>query len=231
MKNCLAVSTFLIVLSALCCGINGGYSYAYNPSTEILDTGTFGITPYIFAPSFNPLNMGSDIELEYGIFSNADITVDAADLTFAPAFSYNFSWVMLRYDFGFNNIAALEASQYLVSPQYHFFWENNKWAFELNILAEFTYTNFSAPVFGAYAAPVYKITKDIFVYLELDPFYTVGQGFSLAVLPGVWFWLGDFGQISLAVTLSDVTGTFTPGAALWYTLTFNLSGKKAADEY
>lgn len=205
-----------------------GRSYAYNPATEMPGEGELVLDPMFWAPSFNPAVAGIDFLTVYGVSGRIDLTVDFANVTAVPGFSYNYSWAMARYDFGGNNIAALEAGQYFISPQYHYFWENDSWAFEVNLLSIFTYTNFNGPAAGAYLAPAYKILPDRFlVYLEFDPFYTAGpgngsNGFTLAVLPGIWYSFGDAGQVSLAVMLGDVTGKFTPGAALWYAVSFNL---------
>jgi hypothetical protein len=189
--------------------------------------GVLSINPSVWAASFSPAYIGGDLIAGYGFSANADMTVDFADATFTPG-SYNFSWIMPRYDLGGNNIIALQAGQYFISPQYHFFRENDSWALEANVLAVFTYTNLNNPVFGAYLAPVYKIVKDVFyVYLEFDPFYTTGSSdFTLAVLPGVWYSFGDAGQFSLAATFGNVTGKFSPGAALWYSVSFNLKPRE-----
>lgn len=222
---------FIQVLSLVIAALSSRgilHSYAYNPSTAIWPEGVLAVTPYLYSPSLDPYTLGMDLEGAYGISKQADLTVDFVDLTLAPQFCYNFSWVMFRYDFGENNIGALEVSQYFISPQYHFFQENDLFAFEANILAQFGYTNFNeGAMYGAYIAPVYKLIENtLYVYLEFDPFYTVGSGFTLAVLPGIWVGLGDAGQFSLAATLSDITGTVTPGVALWYTLDFDLVNKK-----
>jgi hypothetical protein len=204
-----------------------GFSYAYNPINGMTGDGVLAINPFVWAPSFNPAALGSDLDVEYGFSANVDLFVDFADVNYLPSTAYNFSWAMLRYDFGGNNIIALQSSQYFISPQYHFFWENDSWALEANVLADIFYTNLKTPVFGAYLAPVYKIVKDKFsVFLEFDPFYTVGSGFSLAVLPGIWVGFGDAGQLSIAAELNNVTGTLSPGAALWYSVTFNLKPSK-----
>jgi hypothetical protein len=225
--SCKSIKVAAAVMASLSLSVMG-FSYAYNPATGMTGDGVLAINPFVWAPSFKPAALGSDMDVEYGFSANVDLFVDLADVNYLPSpAAYNFSWAMLRYDFGANNIIALQASQTFISPQYHFFWENDSWALEANFLADIIYTNLNSPVFGAYLAPVYKIVKDKFsVFLEFDPFYTVGTGFTLAILPGIWVNFGDAGQLSLAAELNNITGTLTPGAALWYSVTFNLKSSK-----
>ena len=133
-------------------------------------------------------------------------------------------------DFGGNNIIALQAGYSggagLISPQYHFFYENDMLAFEANAYASFLTSSLGTPTLGAYIAPVYKVVKDFFnVYVEVDPAYTVNGLFALSVNPGVWFNFGSAGQISVACTLANVTGTVSPGVAMWYWITFDTKKK------
>lgn len=96
-------------MSALAAPVSG-FSYAYNPDTAMTGDGILSINPFIWATSFNPVAAGGDLVAEYGFSANVDMTIDFADVTFTPA-AYNFSWAMIRYDFGLNNIAALQAGQ------------------------------------------------------------------------------------------------------------------------
>ena len=103
------ILTLSIFMSALAAPVSG-FSYAYNPDTAMTGDGILSINPFIWATSFNPVAAGGDLVAEYGFSANVDMTIDFADVTFTPA-AYNFSWAMIRYDFGLNNIAALQAGQ------------------------------------------------------------------------------------------------------------------------
>lgn len=203
-----------------------GFSYAYNPWTTMTGEGVIAVNPFVFAPTLSPFSLGADLVMSYGILGNLDVFVDFADLSIVPEFGYNFSWGMVRFDLGGNNIIALQASQYAITPQYHFFWENDVIAAEANVYASFTYTDFGAPVIGAYLAPVWKAVKDtLHFYVEVDPSYAVGGSFALNIVPGIWLGLGSAGQFSLGVNLGDVLTGVSPSVGLWYWLTFDTKPK------
>lgn len=207
---------------------NMGHTYAYNLFTTSTGEGIFAVNPFVYAPTLSPFSLGTDPLIAYGITPSLDIFVDLANLSISPAFAYNFSYGMIRYDFGGNNIIVLQASQTFVSPQYHFFYENEMFAAEANIYATFNYSSFSTPLVGAYLAPVLKLVKDTFsFYVEIDPSYAVSTNstFALNIVPGVWIGLGGAGQLSIACLLNNVTGTITPGVGVWYWLTFDTKGK------
>jgi hypothetical protein len=204
------------------------HAYAYNPWTGMTGQGILGINPFVYAPTLDPFSLGADLVMNYGILNNLDVFVDFAGVSILPGFAYNYSWAMVRFDLGGNNILALQASQYAIAPQYHFFWENDMLALEANVYVNFLYASFGTPTIGAYLAPVLKIAKDVFsVYLEVDPSYVVGGGFGLTLVPGIWFGFGSAGQISLGVTLPNLTGGvgLTPGINLWYFVSFDTKGK------
>jgi hypothetical protein len=204
------------------------HAYAYNPWTGMTGAGIIGITPFVYAPTLSPFSLGADLVVNYGILNNLDVFVDLAEVTILPSFGYVFSWGMARFDLGGNNIIALQASQYFISPQYHFFWENDSLALEANVYASFLYSSFGTPVIGAYLAPVWKIAKDTFyAYVEVDPYYTVGGSFALNIVPGLWLGLGNAGQLSLGVTLPNLTGgvAISPAIDLWYYISFDTKPK------
>lgn len=207
--------------------VQKGFSYAYNPWTTMTGEGIIAVNPFVFAPTLSPFSLGADLVMGYGILGNLDVFVNFADVSILPEFTYNFSWGMVRFDLGGNNIIALQASQYSIAPQYHFFWENDIFAAEANVYASFAYADFSTPVIGAYLAPVLKIVKDTLgLYVEVDPCFTVGSGFALNFVPGIWLGLGGAGQLSLAVNLGDVLTEVSPSIGLWYWLTFDTKPKK-----
>jgi hypothetical protein len=205
------------------------HSYAYNPWTGMTGEGILGVTPFVYAPTLNPFSLGADLYVNYGIFNNLDVFVDLAEVTIVPKFGYVFSSGMIRYDLGGNNILALQASQTFIAPQYHFFWENDMLALEANVYASFLYSSFGTPTIGAYLAPVWKIVKDfVYLYLEVDPAYTIKGSFALNLVPGLWFGFGNAGQVSIGVTLPNLTGGvgLAPAINLWYYISFDLKPKK-----
>lgn len=205
------------------------FSYAYNPWTGMTGQGILGFTPFVYAPTLSPFSLGADLFVNYGILGNLDVFVDLAEVAILPNFSYLFSSAMVRYDIGGNNIVALQASQISIAPQYHFFWENDVIALEANAYVSFPYASFGTPTIGAYLAPVWKMIKDaVYLYVEVDPSYTIQGSFNLNVVPGLWFGFGSAGQVSLAVTLPNLTGGvgISPSVNLWYYIAFDLNSKK-----
>lgn len=204
------------------------HAYAYDPWTSSTGEKVLAINPFFYTTSLNPFGLNADLIASYGITANLDVFVNFADLGLAPSFTYNFSWAMIRYDLGGNNILALQASQYLISPQYHFFWENDLFAAEVNVYANFTYTNFGSPTIGAYLAPIVKVIKDVlYFYAEVDPYYQIGGSFGLNIVPGVWLGLGNYGQISLGFSINSVTsGSLSYGINTWYFIPFDFKAKK-----
>jgi hypothetical protein len=227
MKVFQKMSLVLAVAAFLSLGKGIGFSYAYNPWTTMTGDGVIAVNPFLYAPTLSPFTLGADVVMAYGFTSNIDLFVDFAGLTILSNFSYNYSWGMIRYDLGGNNIIALQASQLAVTPQYHFFFENDIFAAEANAYVSFPYISFGTPTIGAYLAPVYKLIKDTFyLYLEVDPSYAVGSSFALNIAPGFWFGLGSAGQISLSCSLGNVlSGSISPSIGLWYWITFSTKGK------
>ena len=228
MKN---VSRFLVFAFVFAGALLQGqkvFSYAYNPWTTMTGQGIIAVNPFVFAPSLSPFSLGADLVMGYGILGHLDVFVNFADLSILPEFSYNFSWGMVRFDLGGNNIIALQASQVAITPQYHFFWENDVIAAEANVYAAFSYADFGSPVIGAYLAPVWKIVKDTLgLYVEADPAYTVGGGFTLNIVPGIWLGLGSAGHFSFSVNLGHVLTGISPSAGLWYWIPFDTNPKKS----
>ncbi|MBI4979714.1 MAG: hypothetical protein HZC28_19710 [Spirochaetes bacterium] len=223
--------------------VPAAHPYAYNPWTTMSGAKNAVINPFVYTTSLNPFGMSIDVLGWYGFTPNFDIAVNAATLSFSSSgFSYGGSWVMPRYDFGNNNIAALQLKMtpsgslmlYDVVPQYQFFWENDVLATELNAYVDVSFvyanTSFSSSVgtkAGLYAAPVFKLFKSLYLFCEIDPAYTFGiaSAFDLAIVPGITILLNEGKhQICVGVPLGNVlhvaggstTVSVTPGIAVWY---------------
>ncbi len=208
-----------ILVSGMIAASVAGHSYAYNPWTTMMGAKTLGINPFVYASSFDPFTMGADLVVSYGFTDNIDLFVDLAGVNLTPEFGYNTSWIMPRIDLGGNNIIAIQAGLTAVSPQYHFFWENDLFAAEANLYVSFAYDSFGTPLIGAYLAPVVKIVKDVLaLYCEVNPSYQVEGSFALNIVPGIFLNMGDAGQLSVGVPLGDVLTGLAPGVGLWYFL-------------
>jgi len=191
--------------------------------------GVVAFSPFVYAPTLSPLSLYSDMVVSYEITANIDLFVNFATIGFAPAFGYSGSWIIPRIDLGANNIIAVQiganptnfGSTFYVAPQYHFFWENDSFAIEANLIAKFVAASIANPSFTFYAAPSLKFAGGIVdVYCEVVPAYTVGGAFSFTVVPGLYFNMEAGGQLSLGVGLGDLTtGTINPGVFLSYIYT------------
>ncbi|MBI4977963.1 MAG: hypothetical protein HZC28_10785 [Spirochaetes bacterium] len=211
--------------------------YAYNPWTTMSGAGNAVVNPFIYTSSLNPFGMSVDVLGWYGFTPNFDIAVNAATLSFSSSgFSYGGSWVMPRYDFGNNNIAALQLKMtpsgtsmvFDVVPQYQFFWENDALAAELNAYVDVSIAGSSVGAkAGLYAAPVFKLFKSLYLFCEIDPAYTFGSApaFDLGIVPGITLLFNEGKhQICIGVPLGNVVHVaggstavgVSPGVAVWY---------------
>lgn len=200
------------------------HSYAYNPFTTMTGQGVFAVNPFVYTAGLNPFSLNSDLLVSFGILPNLDVFVNLGTLTYTPDFTPGSLWSMVRFDLGANNIVALKYSETALSPQYHFFWENEIIALEANLVADFSYDSMDKPVLTAYLAPVLKIVKDtLSVYCEVDPKYDFSADASyLNIVPGVWLGLGSYGQFSVACTIADVTSTnVAVDVGAWYWVSFD----------
>jgi hypothetical protein len=205
------------VLVLLLLGMAGavGFSYSYDCWTGMTGDGVIAINPFVYLPAFDPVTLGTDLVAAYGFSPSVDLFVNFASLGFLPEFTYGGSWAMLRLDLGGSNILALQAGTAFVSPQYHLFLENEIFAFEANVYAKFMYEDITHPTFGAYLAPVLKLSSFAF-YCEVDPAYALDGVFSLFIMPGAYVNMGQAGQLSVGVGLGDVLTALTPGVYVSY---------------
>ncbi|MBI4978486.1 MAG: hypothetical protein HZC28_13485 [Spirochaetes bacterium] len=211
---------------------SSGYSFsAYGAMTGAR---TLAVVPTFYVPVVPSFKASTDLVLGYGITPNFDVFADVSTLTFAPTFGFTQAWIMPRYDFGNNNIAALQATlaydaatgvSALLAPQYHFFYENDACALEINAIVSVPLSAPENTVVSAIIAPVWKVVKPSFhLFVEVDPSYTFGGSFALAVVPGVCFCFADNAhQLCVGVPFMNVTsGTLSTGVNVWYTGTFKI---------
>jgi len=202
-----------------------GFSYAYNPWTGMTGDGTLAVNPFVYTTGLSPLGLNSTLVANYGITSSIDVFA-GADFTVVRNFSFNYGFIMPRMDLGGNNIVALQIANTYVSPQYHYFFENDMMALEANAYVNIYYGALGNPDIGGYITGVYKLINNlVYVYLELDPKYTIGTGFSLNVIPGLCLNMGNAGQVCLGISLGGIYNGITPNINAWYWIPFNLKSK------
>jgi hypothetical protein len=192
-----SIKKTVLVLILAVVGAAAGFGYSFDCWTGMTGDGVIAINPFIYAPAFNPFTLSADIVGAYGFSANVDLFVNVATIGFLPSLTYGGSWAMLRVDLGGSNILALQAGTASVSPQYHLFLESDVFAFEANVYVRFTYLDLAHPAFGAYLAPVLKLSPFAF-YCEVDPAYTLNGAFTLGV------------------GLGDVLTAITPGVYVSY---------------
>jgi len=241
----------LILVAVLCAGLSvpsicSGYSF--NLWGSMTGAKTLALNPFLYG-AIGPFDATLDLVAGYGVSDRLDVYADLAGLYYDGfgALSYSGSWVMPRFDLGANNILALSvgesfdsstgAASFYLWPQYHFFWENDKFALEfnggVNIPLDAPETS-SALLFFA---PVYKILDGTFhVFCEIDPSYIasgVDKGFDLTLLPGFWFGFGEeaLHQFSIGVSVGGwwndgkLNGRPSYTWNIWYWTTFSLGGE------
>lgn len=112
------------------------FSYSYTAFSISTGDQTFVLNPYFFADGAN--GYGSELFLAYGINSKIDIWSDVSFFQTEGITFTDFS-SMVRYDLGKSNILAVRVSPWYVSPQYHLTIENEVFAFQANVAAQFAY--------------------------------------------------------------------------------------------
>jgi hypothetical protein len=225
----------LLLLATLAFHPGSIHGYAFNPWTTMTGEKKLAVNPFLYT-SFpkGSFGLASDFVFTYGFSDKFDIFLNAASLIYAPGFAYAGSWIMPRVDLGKNNIIAVKvgydgASAY-AGPEYHFFKENEKFAFEANAYGKFVFSDPFSYTVGAFLAPVLKLAGGKFnIYCEVDPAYSGISGagaFSLGIVPGICLNLKEgTHQISIAYTgLAFAKGGSigTAGIGLWYWHPFQL---------
>ncbi len=214
--------------------IHGAHAYSYTAWGAMTGAKTLAINPFFYGPIKGGFGLNTDLVISYGFTSNFDVIADLASLSLYSTSRYMGSYIMPRFDLGKNNILALQLNvvntdplSYSVSPQYHFFYENDTLAFELNLGATVPFSTPDTSTLSGVVVPVYKIVKGAFhLFFEIDPSYTLGNSgtFNLNLVPGVCILLaGGKHQICLGVPLSGVTSSsMGVGFGTWYWTTFSL---------
>lgn len=220
---------FLVLFVVLVIGVylampNKAHCYSYGAWVGMTGANTLALNPFLSGNLGNgtPATFTDwDMLLEFGFGDKADIF-----------YSFSSSWGMIRYDFSGKNlaIAALMISSSSVGLQYHAIYDElDKFAIEGNVYFDFPYeTNFGESMtIGAIIAPVLKLGA-INIFVEFDPAYTLAGGgaFSLGIVPGVCFNIGD-SQLSIGIPLGDVaSGSLSVGYGAWLWVPFSFVGKE-----
>ncbi len=224
------------------------FSYSFSAWTSMTGAKTLAVSPFFY---FSPIgSSGEDMDISmdavvgYGVSDKADVFLNLASLNLkSEPGSYGSSWIMPRYDFGNSNIGALQIGvtqdanndlKTFFGPHYHFFWENDKLAFELNALwlskNNPLSSNGDAYAFGC-ISPVYKaIPKKLYPYIEVDPSYDFGDGlgFDFTLAPGLWVGIPDTPhQFSISVPIGGIKDSDVNfGIYAWYWWSFSFGGKE-----
>jgi hypothetical protein len=235
MKKLLNVLAALLMVAGFTLSAQKGFSYAFNPWTTMTGDKVFVINPFVKAVNFDAKFNAIDPVLLYGFSPTMDIIVNPGSFTMTDGTTdYATSWILPRYDLGSNNILGLQigydktgymvlAESLFITPQYNFVFENDSFAFELNLGIAMPFEDMGSSIGYAILAPVYKILPgQLHVYLELDPFFPMAEGveFNMNMLPGIWmgFSEGKY-QVSLAAFINNVTeangGAMSYGVGLW----------------
>jgi hypothetical protein len=216
-------------------GWQGAFAYSFSAWTSMTGAKTFAVTPFFYIPVPGASGTSLDACVGYGITDRVDLFANPANLSLNP-FGYNGSWIMPRFAFDDNNVAALQmgydGTDHWGGPHYHFFWENDKLALEANALAIFNAGSFDAGYAFGCLAPVWKMIPGILhPYLEIDPTVRFDKTYDVALAPGLWFGLPNTThQISVSVPLSGLVDKIkgTAGAEIgvsiyaWYWYSFSL---------
>jgi len=242
----LKVLTWTFMAGLLCAGSVSAYTYsAY---TTMTGAKTFALNPFLYLEDFSDrATSGADLVIACGIRDRLDIYANLAGfygLNSIPAENpYYGSWIMPRFDFGGNNIAALQlgitldednTARFYIGPQYHFFRENDACALEANALFYSKNNPVTANAWaGATVGPVWKAIPDVlFPYVEINPEYDFGNDstdgtFDLTVAPGVCVAiLNTKHQLSISFPVSGLaTGEATAGVAAWFWFSFGGTGE------
>ena len=245
MKKALTIIAILFLMAGFSAQAR---AYSFSAYGSMTGAKTLAVNPFLYG-AIGPFDARLDLVAGYGISDRFDCFANIAGLFYDGfgGFNYAGSWVMPRFDLGANNILALMAGEeydpvtgaagFYLYPQYHFFWENTRTAFEINGGVSIPLDAPETATAYLYFAPVLKIVDGTFhVFCELDSYYVAAgeeKGFNLAVMPGVWFGFGEeaLHQFSVGLSISDwwnggkLDGAPSLSWNIWYWTTFSLGGE------
>ncbi len=225
------------ITAGILCAVSAS-AYTYSAYTTMTGTKTFALNPFLYLEDVSDrASSGADLVIAFGLRDDLDIYANLAGFYGLDAMPgenpYYGSWIMPRYDFGDNNIGALQfgitldedgETRFFVGPQYHFYRENDLFAFEANAMFYSKNNPVTAnPWAGATVGPVWKAIPDLlFPYVEVNPEYDFGSDstegtFDLTIAPGVCIAFHDTKyQVSISVPISGLaTREATAGIAAW----------------
>jgi len=200
-------------------------AYTYSAWTTMTGAKTFAINPFFYGAFSDMPGTGTDLVAGYGFTDKFDLFINLSTLSPVKDFSYGGSYIMPRYDFGNNNIIALQmgydGNEFAGGPQYHFVWDKEKFTLEANAAVTLYSSDMAAPYIFGTLGWVWKAVKDVlYPFVELNPSYQVGPdgGFDFVPAPGVWIGIPNTThQFALSIRLNGVSsGSIDPGFGMWY---------------
>jgi hypothetical protein len=218
-----------------------GFSYSFSANAGMNGAGVFSVGPTLTFSASPDVIFNGEVVAQYGFLPNFDVVAGLVNADLYPQAAYLGSWIMPRYEIFQNHILALGMSasydrslgsvSFALSPQYHFIYEGDRFAFEVNVIASIPLSDPAGITFSAVIAPVWKAIPDILAfYLEIDPEYApnAADPFTLMLVPGVDFLIPDSPhEFNLGVILGDLfSGSPTFGIGFSYTLTIPLFAEK-----
>lgn len=225
MKHLYKLKAVIMVKSLLliCLSVSTIFSYSYTAIGSMAGDKTFVLNPYLYFDGSGAV--GEDIYLVYGMTANTDIWSHISMVKTATGTTVDFS-AMVRYDLGKNNIVVLRGSQWYVSPQYHFLWENNRFGFQANAAVQVAYDYYKEPAIYAVLSPIVKLFKGIDVFIEFNPGYYMHdgdyanssvreKGFEFDLTGGIGFPIGRT-SFSLSCPIYNVRTNPTPTFGMWW---------------
>lgn len=209
---------------ALCLCVSSSFSYSYTAFPFMTGDKTFALNPFLYFDGKGAV--GHDIFLLYGINPKVDVWSQISMVSTDQGTVTDWS-TMLRYDLGNSNIVAVRASQWYVAPQYHLVIENDKFGFQANVAAQFSFEDMKNPAIYAVLSSLVKLfdgKMDVFVeanpgyYLKDGDFANLWvrpEGFGLDLTAGVGLSVGK-ALVSIACPIYDVTHDATPTFGMWW---------------
>lgn len=213
---------FLVSLMFLFAFCSSLFAYSYTAYPITTGEKALSINPFIYCDTKGFI--GTDLNIAYGLTPKLDIW-NTVSLNNATPTTWS---AMVRYDLEQGKIVALKVSDASVSPQIHLTFENDKFVFQGNAGAQFSYDNMAKPAAFLVLSPIVKLgTTGMDIFVDICPTYCMeanekGEKMFLNVAPGFGFAVGS-SLFSVAAPLTNVTGDFAPTFGMWWQ--FVITGK------